>query len=225
MKLKKNNKEKFFIQSLHKSTKREFLKRMINNKVDCMKEARKFGKNFWDGNRKYGYGGYKYIKGRWKNFAKDIIKNYKLTNKSKLLDVGCGKGFLLKEIIEILPEIEIHGYDISKYAIENSKEDVRKYLSVANATNLPFPDNSFDVVISINTIHNLDEENCGKALKEISRVSKKNSFITVDAYRNDIEREQMFKWNLTAKTIMSVEKWKEFFKKHNYNGDYYWFIP
>ena len=81
------------------------------------------------------------------------------------------------------------------------------------------------MVISINTIHNLDEENCGKALKEISRVSKKNSFITVDAYRNDIEREQMFKWNLTAKTIMSVEKWKEFFKKHNYDGDYYWFIP
>ena len=164
--------------------------------------------------------------GSAKMFA-ETVKTHCCTTDSpfKLLDVGCAKGFMLYDLKLKIPGLKIQGIDISKYAIENSKEDVRKYLSVANATNLPFPDNSFDVVISINTIHNLDEENCGKALKEISRVSKKNSFITVDAYRNDIEREQMFKWNLTAKTIMSVEKWKEFFKKHNYNGDYYWFIP
>ncbi len=187
--------------------------------------ARKFGKEFFDGDRNYGYGGFNYHPKFWQPVVPDFINYWNLDDSKSLLDVGCAKGFMLYDLKLKIPGLKIQGIDISKYAIENSKEDVRKYLSVANATNLPFPDNSFDVVISINTIHNLDEENCGKALKEISRVSKKNSFITVDAYRNDIEREQMFKWNLTAKTIMSVEKWKEFFKKHNYNGDYYWFIP
>ena len=187
--------------------------------------ARKFGKEFFDGDRNYGYGGFNYHPKFWQPVVPDFINYWNLDDSKSLLDVGCAKGFMLYDLKLKIPGLKIQGIDISKYAIENSKEDVRKYLSVANATNLPFPDNSFDVVISINTIHNLDEENCGKALKEISRVSKKNSFITVDAYRNDIEREQMFKWNLTAKTIMSVEKWKEFFKKHNYDGDYYWFIP
>lgn len=187
--------------------------------------ARKFGKEFFDGDRNYGYGGFNYHPKFWQPVVPDFINYWNLDDSKSLLDVGCAKGFMLYDLKLKIPGLKIQGIDISKYAIENSKEDVRKYLSVANATNLPFPDNSFDVVISINTIHNLDEENCGKALREISRVSKKNSFITVDAYRNDIEREQMFKWNLTAKTIMSVEKWKEFFKKHNYNGDYYWFIP
>jgi ubiquinone/menaquinone biosynthesis C-methylase UbiE len=139
--------------------------------------------------------------------------------------VGCGKGFMLYDIKLSIPEIKIKGIDISNYAIENSVEEVKKDLLVANACELPFPDNSFDVVISINTIHNLDLENCGKALREIQRVSKKNSFITVDAYRNEEEKKLMYAWNLTAKTIMSVEDWKKFFAKNCYNGDYFWFIP
>lgn len=187
--------------------------------------AREFGKEFFDGDRNYGYGGFNYHPKFWQPVVPDFIDYWKLNESKSLLDVGCAKGFMLYDLKKKIPELKVQGIDVSKYAIENSKEEVRKYLSVANATNLPFPDNSFDVVISINTIHNLDEENCGKALREISRVSKKNSFITVDAYRNEIEKEQMFKWNLTAKTIMSVEKWKEFFKKNNYDGDYYWFIP
>ena len=135
--------------------------------------ARKFGKEFFDGDRNYGYGGFNYHPKFWQPVVPDFINYWNLDDSKSLLDVGCAKGFMLYDLKLKIPGLKIQGIDISKYAIENSKEDVRKYLSVANATNLPFPDNSFDVVISINTIHNLDEENCGKALKEISRVSKK----------------------------------------------------
>ena len=115
--------------------------------------------------------------------------------------------------------------DISSYAINNSKQGVKKYLKVANAKKLPFRDNEFDLVISINTIHNLNKKDCAVALKEIERVSKKNSFITVDAYSNIKEKKRMFAWNLTAKTILSKKQWINFFKKNNYTGDYYWFVP
>ena len=119
---------KKIITSLHTSTKRNYLSRMNDNKVKCMKKANKFDYNYWDGSRKYGYGGYKYIPGRWSKVAKKIIRNYKLNSKSKILDVGCGKGFLLKEIKNILPGIKIVGFDISKYAIKNSHPDIKKFL-------------------------------------------------------------------------------------------------
>ena len=125
----------------------------------------------------------------------------------------------------LIPEIHIEGIDVSKYAIENSKQEVKKFLKVANAKNLPYEDNSFDYVISINTIHNLDLNDCKNALKEIQRVSKKDAFITVDAYNNADEKNKMFEWNLTAKTILSVKEWKELFNETGYTGDYFWFIP
>ena len=132
---------------------------------------------------------------------------------------------MLYDLKKNIPGIKVNGIDISEYAIENSLKEIKEDLIVGNATNLPYEDNSFDVVISINTVHNLDIENCAKALKEIQRVSKKYSFITVDAYRNDKEKELMYAWNLTAKTIMSVEEWVNFFNKNDYKGDYFWFIP
>jgi ubiquinone/menaquinone biosynthesis C-methylase UbiE len=132
---------------------------------------------------------------------------------------------MLYDLKKNIPGIKVNGIDISEYAIENSLKVIKEDLIVGNATNLPYEDNSFDVVISINTVHNLDIENCAKALKEIQRVSKKHSFITVDAYRNDKEKESMYAWNLTAKTIMSVEGWLNFFDKNDYKGDYFWFIP
>jgi ubiquinone/menaquinone biosynthesis C-methylase UbiE len=132
---------------------------------------------------------------------------------------------MLYDLKKNIPGIKVNGIDISEYAIENSLKEIKEDLIVGNATNLPYEDNSFDVVISINTVHNLDIENCAKALKEIQRVSKKHSFITVDAYRNDKEKESMYAWNLTAKTIMSVEGWVNFFDKNDYKGDYFWFIP
>ena len=132
---------------------------------------------------------------------------------------------MMYDFSRIIPGINIQGIDVSEYAIKNSINEMKDKVFVGNAKKIPFEDNSFDYVISINTIHNLDLEDCAKSLREIERVSKKGSFITVDAYNNDEEKERMFKWNLTAKTILSVEEWKDFFVKNKYSGDYYWFIP
>ena len=187
--------------------------------------ARKFGKNFFDGDRKYGYGGFKYNPRFWREVALDFKKYWKLNKKSSVLDVGCAKGFMLYDLKKIIPGIKVSGIDISRYAVQNSKIEVSRFLKVANAKKLPFPDKSFDVVVSINTIHNLNKRDCAKSLKEIMRVTKKYAFITVDAYRNNKEKKKMYMWNLTAKTIMSVKKWKLFFKKNNYTKDYYWFVP
>lgn len=187
--------------------------------------ARKFGKDFFDGDRKYGYGGFKYNPRFWREVALDFKKYWKLNKKSSVLDVGCAKGFMLYDLKKVVPGIKVSGIDISRYAVQNSKIEVRRFLKVANAKKLPFPDKSFDVVVSINTIHNLNKRDCAKSLKEIMRVTKKYAFITVDAYRNNKEKKKMYMWNLTAKTIMSVKKWKLFFKKNNYTKDYYWFVP
>ena len=187
--------------------------------------ARKFGKDFFDGSRKHGYGGYYYNPRFWQNVIPDFVKQYNLTANSKILDIGCGKGFMLYDFYKLLPGIAIKGIDISSYAIENSVEEIKSYLMVGNAAEkLPFSDKSFDLVISINTVHNLENEDLKLALQEIDRVGK-NSFITVDAYKNDEEKEQMYKWNLTAKTILHVDEWKKYFKKVGYFGDYYWFMP
>jgi len=187
--------------------------------------ARQFGKDFFDGERLYGYGGFKYFSRFWQPVIPDFVQHFGLTKKAKVLDVGCAKGFMLYDFTQILPGVDIQGVDVSEYAIENAKEEVKSQLNVANAMHLPFEDNSFDVVFSINTVHNLERDDCGRALQEIMRVSKGKAFITVDAYRNDIEKERMFAWNLTAKTIMHVDEWKDFFKEVGYTGDYYWFIP
>ena len=132
---------------------------------------------------------------------------------------------MVYDFIRNHPSIEVFGIDVSDYAIENCHPEVKNYLKVGNAKKLDFEDNYFDLVISINTIHNLELEECISSIKEISRVSKSNAFITVDAYNSASEKERMFKWNLTAKTIMSTSEWKKLFKKIGYQGDYYWFIP
>jgi len=187
--------------------------------------ARQFGQAFFDGDRLYGYGGFKYFPRFWQPVIPDFKRHFSLDANSKVLDVGCAKGFMLHDFREVIPGIEVSGLDISSYAIEHAKEEVKPFLRVGNAIELPYEDNSFDAVFSINTVHNLEKEECGKALQEIMRVSKGKAFITVDAYRNDEEKERMFAWNLTAKTIMHVDEWKAFFKEVGYTGDYYWFIP
>ena len=187
--------------------------------------ARKFDKDFFDGERKYGYGGYNYNVKYWNIVVQDFYKYYKLKENAKVLDVGCGKGFMLYDFKLNYPELNLKGIDISQYAISNAIEQVKENLLVSSCDNIPFPDNYFDLVISINTIHNLDLEGCAKSIKEISRVSNKHKFVIVDAYSNDDEKKRMFEWNLTAKTIMHKNEWIEFFKKNNYDGDYYWFTP
>ena len=206
-------------------TKRNVKERGVTKTEKDRIIARKFGKDFFDGDRKHGYGGFSYMPRFWQPVIPTFEEYYSLNSESSVLDVGCAKGFMLFDMCRIIPGIKVAGVDISDYAIKNSKEEIRDNLHVANAANLPFKDSSFDLVISINTIHNLDQNLCGKALREIERVSKGNSFITVDAYRNDEEKEMMIAWNLTAQTIMSVEDWKLFFKEVRYTGDYFWFIP
>lgn len=187
--------------------------------------ARSFGKEFFDGTRDTGYGGFTYNPKFWSEVVKTFQNYWNLNKDSKLLDVGCAKGFMLYDFHKLIPGINFKGIDISEYAIINSISHVKHNLLVADAANLPFHNAEFDYSISINTVHNLELDQCINALKEIDRVSRLGSFITVDAYRTDEEKKRMYQWNLTAKTIMSVNEWKILFKKINFKGDFYWFIP
>ena len=205
--------------------KRDLSARLESKSEDSRKIGRKFGFDYFDGDRNHGYGGFSYNPKFWQPVIPTIVENYKIGNSSKVLDIGCAKGFFLYDLKLAFPGINVTGVDISEYAIANSIPEIKPYLQVGNATKLPFEDNCFDFVISINTIHNLNREDCAIALQEIERVTKGNSFITVDAYRNDEEKARMEAWNLTALTMMSVDEWKQFFLEVGYTGDYYWFIP
>lgn len=205
-------------------------KRNTSARADVITEehkavARQYGKEFFDGDRLFGYGGFHYHSRFWQPVVPDLVEHFGLKAGSSLLDVGCAKGFMLYDLMALVPGIELAGIDVSEYAIENAKEEVKPLLRIGSAEALPFEDNSFDVVMSINTVHNLEEAECAKALQEIDRVSRGKAFITVDAYRNDEEKERMLQWALTAKTIMHVDDWKQFFNDIGYQGDFYWFIP
>lgn len=186
--------------------------------------ARKFDVEYFDKDRLTGYGGYSYNPKFWTETVAHIKDFYNLNNDSKILDVGCAKGFMMHDFSLLLPKAEIVGVDISTYAIDNCIESMKDVISYANANNLPFEDDYFDLVISINTIHNLPLIDCKEALREISRVSKKDAFIMNDAWRNPKEKDSMLKWNLTALTYMSTDDWKLLFKDVGYEGDYYWFF-
>lgn len=187
--------------------------------------ARQFGKDFFDGDRKNGYGGFNYNSRFWQPVIPTFQKHWDLKSGDSVLDVGCAKGFMLYDFQQLIPGIKVAGIDVSKYAIENGKEEVRPFLRVGDCREIPCEDKSFDVVISVTTVHNVDYDDCVRSLKEIQRVQKRGAFITVDAYRNDEEKKRMYAWNLTAKTILHVDEWKEMFDKAGYTGDYYWFMP
>ena len=187
--------------------------------------ARKFGKEFFDGDRAHGYGGFNYHPRFWQPVIPTFREHWGLTSDSSVLDVGCAKGFMMHDFAKLIPGITLKGIDVSEYAIKNAIDDMRPHVEVANAKSLPYPDNSFDYIISVTTIHNLDRSELIQSLQEIERVARLGSFITVDAFRNDEERERMFAWNLTAKTILHVDEWKDLFKDAGFTGDYYWFMP
>ena len=213
-------KEKNFVTSLHISTKRNYLQRMTNNKVKCMEVAKKYGKDYWDGERSFGYGGYKYIPGRWKPVAEKLIQTYNLSSFSKILDVGCGKGFLLYEMQKILPNIELHGIDISSYGIQNAKDEIKKNLRLHKAQEkFVYQDKEFDLVISLGTLHNLKLSELSVALSEISRVGKKQ-YIMVESFRNSQELFNLQCWALTAETFLDKQQWIWLFGQFGYLGDY-----
>ncbi|MBI2364769.1 MAG: class I SAM-dependent methyltransferase [Deltaproteobacteria bacterium] len=182
-----------------------------------------FGREYFDGPRNQGYGGYVYD-GRWKPVARRLMDYYQLDASSSVADIGCAKGFLLGDLKDLLPGMKIAGLDISEYAYKNSLESVRPMICIGNARDLPWPDRSFDLVLAINTLHNLEIAECRKALREIQRISRKAAYVVVDAYHNEGERERLLDWILTAKTFMHVEEWKQLFREVGYSGDYYWFI-
>lgn len=207
------------VSDLHRKTKRDYVGRMSDNKIEAMDLARRYDKDFWDGERRYGYGGYRYD-GRWGTVAKKLIEQYNLDNHSSILDVGCGKGFLLYEINKLLPGSNVRGFDISEYAINNSKEEIRKNLYIGRAEEkYPFKDNKFDLVISLTTLHNLLIFDLKKALQEIERVGK-NKFIVVESYKNPEELFNLQCWALTCESFFRPEEWEWLFKEFKYNGDY-----
>lgn len=212
--------EKQIVTSLHQATKRDYLGRMNDSKAEAMVIAKKYGAEYWDGNRKYGYGGYKYIPGRWEPVARKLIELYGLKSGSKVLDVGCGKGFLLYEMQLIEPGIQLYGFDISQYGIDNSPAELKANITIHRAQD-PFPFNNevFDLVISLGTLHNLHIYELEVALAEIERVGKQG-YVMVESFRNELEMFNLECWALTAETIKDVDEWKWIFDKFGFTGDY-----
>jgi SAM-dependent methyltransferase len=211
---------KNYVTPLHQSTERDYLARMMDQKVHCMKIAKQYEEDYWDGDRRYGYGGYNYIPGRWKSVAEALIKNYNLKSGSKVLDVGCGKGFLLYEMKLLIPELDIKGIDISEYGLRNTKKEVKPFLKKHKAQDsLPFEDNEFDLVISLGTLHNLRLFDLEKSLKEIERVGRQ-AYVMLESYRNEKELFNLQCWALTAESFFDEEEWVWLYNHFNYTGDY-----
>lgn len=208
------------VTGLHKATKRDYLGRMNNSKVEAMKVAKQYGFDYWDGDRRFGYGGYKYMPGRWAKVAQQLIDQYGLRAGSKILDVGCGKGFLLYEIQLLEPGIEIYGFDISQYGLENTHPDLKADLFIHRAQDaFPFRDDFFDLVISLGTLHNLHIFELEIAVSEIERVGKQG-YIMVESFRNELEMFNLECWALTAESLMDVDEWKWVYARFGFTGDY-----
>lgn len=187
--------------------------------------ADSFDRKYFDGNRQEGYGGYSYDKKYWHNVAEDIVAHYGLKAGDRVLEIGCAKGFLLHDLVQLLPGLRVKGIDISEYAVSNALSDVQENIMVGDAASLPFEDQSFDLVIAINTLSELPIEACKNAMQEINRVSKSNrSFITLNSWRNKRERERLMRWNLTALSNFSIPQWTSIMSEVGYKGDFYWFF-
>ncbi len=199
------------------------VKARLGNKDENRAIAMKFGKEYFDGTREQGYGGYRYD-GRWIPIAEDIVKHFGLKSGDRVLDVGCGKGFLVKDLMKICPRLDVFGLDISEYAVMNCEPEVIGRIHVGNATHLPFPDKSFQAVLSINSIHNLDRAGCVQALREMERVAPGMGYVQVDAYRNLAEEQMFLDWVLTARTHGTPQFWGSLLREAAYVGDYYWTI-
>lgn len=212
-----------FLSAIHKSTQRDYLGRVNDPDFPKAKAAtlsKQWAYDYWDGDRKICYGGYRYMPGRWAPVGQAMIDHYGIKPGDKILDVGCGKGFQLYELTQLCPGVEVHGIDVSSYAIENSKEEVKNRLKVGSAAALPYDDGEFDFVFSINTLHNLHCYDLDKAIREIERVGKKNKYICVESYRTEEEKANLLYWQVTCEAFNTPEEWAWWFKQTGYTGDH-----
>ncbi|WNK00319.1 class I SAM-dependent methyltransferase [Thalassospiraceae bacterium LMO-JJ14] len=208
-----------FLGKLHTATKRDYVQRVVeHDKAECASVARQWGYDYWDGERQFGYGGYSYD-GRWRVVAEEMAAHYGLKAGDRILDIGCGKAFLLYEFTQVVPGIEVSGIDISAYGIENAKEEVRPFLKVGDCQSLPFEDNSFDFVYSLNVFHNLRNYELDAALKEMQRVRRKDAYLCIESYRNEREKMNLLYWQLTCMSFMSTDEWIWEAERAGYDGD------
>src|SRR5262249_19249817 len=204
------------------------LKRNIQKRSDAkdpaiIATAREYGEKYFDGPREYGYGGYRYD-GRWIPVARDIVAHFNLKPGMRVLDVGCAKGFLVKDLMKVCPGLEVFGLDISDYALMHCEPEVVGRLHLGNCLRMPFPDAGFAAVIAINVVHNLERAECIAAVREIERLAPGRGYIQVDSYRTPEERDIFLSWVLTAKTHHDPAGWRALFAEAGYSGDYYWTI-
>jgi ubiquinone/menaquinone biosynthesis C-methylase UbiE len=209
-----------FVSLIHKSTKRDYLARVTErDKAEVAELAIQYGHDYWDGSRQTGYGGYRYD-GRWRTVADAMVTAYGIKPGMRILDVGCGKAFLLHDLAAACPGVEVAGIDISGYALDHAMEDMRPFLSQGTAAKLPWPDRHFDLVVSITTLHNLFLPDLWAALNEMERVARGEKYLCVEAYRNEREKVNLMYWQLTCRAFHTPAEWEFLFGKTGYMGDY-----
>jgi ubiquinone/menaquinone biosynthesis C-methylase UbiE len=193
---------------------------MNDDKVYCMSVAQEYGFDYWDGTRRFGYGGYRFIPGHWQPVARDLIEQYQLSGSSSVLDVGCGKGFLLYELKMLLPGLTVAGFDISSHGIMDAQSEVRDYLFIHRSQDkYPFTDDQFDLVISLGCLHNLRLPELETAVPEIQRVGRAG-YIMLESYRNNAELFNLQCWALTAQSFLDTDEWLWLYTRLGYRGDY-----
>ena len=208
------------VTPLHRKTQRDYLARMADDKVACMRIAKQYGPDYWDGDRRYGYGGYRYLPGRWKPVAETLIERYGLKPGDKVLDVGCGKAFLLYEMQLLMPELQLVGIDTSEHGLAGKHPDFKGELLPIRAQDAyPFGDHEFALVISLAALHNLRIFELKTALGEIERVGR-NKYVMVESYRNERELFNLECWALTAASFFDTAEWIWLYRHFGYTGDY-----
>ncbi|OAN45391.1 class I SAM-dependent methyltransferase [Magnetospirillum moscoviense] len=210
-----------FIQKLHSSTKRDYVARVVEaDKAECARVAQQWGQDYWDGERRFGYGGYRYD-GRWRPVAEELARHLKLKPGMRLLDVGCGKGFLLYEFTQVVPGLVVAGLDISAYAIDNAKPEIKPFLSVGDAASLPYGDGEFDAVVSLGCLHNLNLPDLWRAVGELQRVCPGTAkYVMVESFRDEREKANLLYWQLTCRSFHDPQSWAWLFGQAGYGGDW-----